>query len=291
MTNLQDLSTGCNPTWCPGCGNFGIWAAFKNAAAAKGWDNNNSVLVAGIGCHGNILNFIKLTSVEGLHGRAIPVATGLKLANHQLNVFVFTGDGDCLGEGGNHLIHACRRNHNLTIFIHDNAVYGLTTGQTSPASPQGYKSKSTPQGNLDHPFSPLALAIASGATFVARGLATDIPKLTELIIKANEHQGLAIVNILQPCITWNKDYTPVFYRDNTYYLDESHDKTNREQAFTKAIEWALPDGRQGEKQVPLGIFYQVDKPSYETTVPQITEKPLIENSSDRDLSDLFQKYT
>lgn len=284
MSNLQDLTTKCPPTWCPGCGNLGTWASFKMAAVKKGWDNTNAVMVAGIGCHGNILNFTKITSFEGLHGRAIPVATGIKLVSSDLNVFVFSGDGDSLGEGGNHLIHACRRNHNITVILHDNELYGLTTGQTSPASRHGFKSKSTPQGNPDQPFSPVALAIASGATFVARGYSGDIPKLTELIIKASEHQGFAIIDVLQPCVTFNHECTHQFFQQNTYWLDESFDPTNKEQAFAKALEW-------GEKQIPLGIFYQVDKPSYESEIPQIEDGALIKKNIPRDMSALLKKYT
>lgn len=284
MPKPEELNTACKPTWCPGCGNMAILAAFKNAAVAQGWDNTNSVLVAGIGCHGNIVNFIKLTSFEGLHGRAIPVATGIKLANHKLNVFVFSGDGDGLGEGTNHFVHAARRNHDLTIFIHNNGLYSLTTGQTSPTSPRGFKSKSTPSGNPDNPISPVTLAIASGATFVARAYSPDIPKLAELIIKANEHQGFSVIDILQPCITFNKEQTPLFYQENTYHLGTDHDPANKEAAFKKSLEW-------GEKQIPLGIFYQVDKPSYESQLPQIKEKPLIENFQARNLEDLFKKYT
>lgn len=280
----EDLLTGHPVTWCPGCGNFGIWGAFKNAAIKKGWDNNNTVLVAGIGCHGNIVNFTKLTSFEGLHGRAIPVATGIKLANNNLNVFVFSGDGDGLGEGGNHLIHACRRNHDLTIFLHNNGLYSLTTGQTSPTSQHGFKSKSTPDGNPDNPISPLTLAIAAGATFVARALAFDIPKLTEIMIKANEHQGLSVVEILQPCITLNKELTLLFLKENIYYLGEDYDPTNKEMAFKKALEW-------GEKEIPLGIFYQEEKSSYESGLLQLKEKTLVEHSPERkDLLELFKKY-
>ncbi|KKR80157.1 MAG: 2-oxoacid:ferredoxin oxidoreductase subunit beta [Candidatus Daviesbacteria bacterium GW2011_GWA1_41_61] len=282
MDKLEDLQT---PTWCPGCGNFGLWGAFKNAALKKGWDNTNSVLVAGIGCHGNILNFIRLTSFEGLHGRALPLATGIKIANHRLNVFVFTGDGDCLGEGGNHFIHTCRRNHNLTVLLHNNAIYGLTTGQTTPTSPHSFKSKSTPQGNPDWPISPLGLAIASGATFVARGYSGNLPKLTELIIQANEHQGLSVVEILQPCTTWNKEYTHPFFQENTYFLGENHDTSSKEAAFDKSLQW-------GVKQIPLGIFYQVEAPTFESQLLQIAEKPLIESSpKGRDLSELLKKYT
>jgi len=282
MIKIEDLTTKCNPTWCPGCGNFGIWGAFKNACVKKNWDNTNSVLVAGIGCHGNFINFIKLTSFEGLHGRAIPVATGIKLANHKLNVFVFSGDGDCLGEGGNHLLHASRRNHDLTVMIHNNELYSLTTGQTSPASPHGFKTKSTPLGNPDYPISPVTISIATGATFVARGYAGDIPNLTNLIIKANEHKGFSVIDVIQPCVTFNKDFDHKFFLENTYQL-QNHDITNKEEAFKKSLEW-------GVKQIPLGIFYQVQKPSYEETVPQIKEKPLIEISNIRkNLDDLFRK--
>jgi 2-oxoglutarate ferredoxin oxidoreductase subunit beta len=284
MTTLDELASPCDPTWCPGCGNFAIWAAFKNAAVKAGWNSTNTALVAGIGCHGHILNFLKMVSFEGLHGRAIPVATGIKLANHRLNVFVFTGDGDCLAEGGNHFIHACRRNHNIKIFIHDNAIYGLTTGQTSPTSPHEYKSKSTPSGNPDYPISPVSLAISAGATFVARGYAGDIPALTELMIEVAEHQGVAVLDILQPCVTWNKNYTPGFYQENTYQLDKKHDVTNKEAAFKKSLEWGI-------KQIPLGIFYQVDQPTYESQLPQIKDKPLIEISPERkDLRELFEKF-
>lgn len=284
MADAQDLNTKCPPTWCPGCGNFGTWAAFKMAAIKQGWDNTNTLMVTGIGCHGNIYNFTKLTSFEGLHGRAIPVATGAKLANNNLNVFVFSGDGDGLGEGGNHLIHSARRNHDLTIILHDNELYGLTTGQTSPATPHGMKTKSSPNGNLDYPFSPLALAIAAGATFVARAYSTDIAKLTEIIIKANAHKGFAIIDVLQPCVTFNKECTHQFLQQNTYWLGEDYDPTNKEAAFSKALEW-------GEKKIPLGIFYQEEKPSFESEIAQIKDQPLIKNVSPRDMQALFKKYS
>lgn len=284
MTNLPDLITPCSPTWCPGCGDFGIWGAFKNAAVKEGWDNTNSVMVAGIGCHGHICNYTKITSVEGLHGRPLPVAAGIKMANSRLNVFVFTGDGDSLAEGGNHFVHTCRRNHNLTVILHDNAIYGLTVGQTSPTSPHGFKTKSTPNGNPDYPISPMTLAIASGATFVARGYAGDIPGLTELIIKANNHDGLALVDILQPCVTFNKEYTHQFFQENCYKL-ENHDVTNKTEAFKKSLEW-------GPKQIALGVFYEEKKPSYESQIIQIKDEPLIEKPAERkNLSERFKKYT
>lgn len=284
MTTLADLKTPCDPNWCPGCGNLPLWAAFKNAAVEQGWDNTNTAIVAGIGCHGHIINFTKITSFEGLHGRPVPVATGVKLANNDLNVFVFTGDGDSLGEGGNHFIHACRRNHDISIFLHDNGLYALTTGQTSPASPHGFVSKSTPDGNLDNPLNPMVLAIAAGATFVARAYAGDIKHVTELMIAANEHKGLALVDILQPCVTFNKQFTHEFFRENTYKLGEDYDSTDKTAAFVKAQEFGL-------KQIPLGIFYKEDKPSYESQVPQIQQTPLVKHDPVRkDLDSLFKMY-
>lgn len=283
---MQDLTTPCAQNWCPGCGDIAIWAAFKTAVIRQGWDNTNTALVAGIGCHGHLLNFTKLTSFQGLHGRALPVAAGIKMANHNLNVFALTGDGDCLSEGGNHFIHACKRNHDITILIPDNSVYGLTTGQTSPTSPHGYKSKSTPEGNLENPLHPMALAIAAGATFVARGYASNIPQLTDLIIKAQQHKGVAVLDILQPCVTWNKIYTHAYFQENIYYLDASWDSTNKKAAFEKCLEW-------GPKQIPLGVFYQVNEPTYESQIPQIVEKPMIEISNDRKdgMADIFKHFT
>lgn len=285
MTTLDELTTPFAPNWCPGCGNFGLWGAFKNAAVKQGWDNMNSIMVAGIGCHGHICNFTKISAVEGLHGRPLPVAEGLKQANHSLNVFVFTGDGDSLAEGGNHFVHACRRNHNITIILHDNAIYGLTVGQTSPTSPHGFVTKSTPDGNPDFPISPLTLAIASGATFVARGYAGDIPALTDLIIQASEHDGLALVDVLQPCVTFNMEYTHQFFQENCYKLGAEYDSTNKAEAFKKSLEW-------GPKHIALGVFYKENKPSYESQIKQIQQKPLIEQPvSKRDLSELLKKYT
>jgi 2-oxoglutarate ferredoxin oxidoreductase subunit beta len=261
------------PTWCPGCGNFGIWAAFKNACTENKWDKNNTVMVAGIGCHGHIVNFVDMTFFEGLHGRAISVATGVKIVRPKTNVFVFTGDGDCLGEGGNHFLHACRRNHDLTILLHDNAVYGLTTGQTSPTSPCQYLSKSTPDGNPDSPINPVALAIISGATFVARAYSTNIPYLTQLIKQANDHHGLSVIDILQPCVTFNKDYTHQFFQNNSYYLDESYDPTNKLVALEKSFEW-VPN------KIPLGVIYE--------EIKTLNKSQEISPCKKRDISDILK---
>lgn len=284
MTTLEELTSPVACNWCTGCGNYGIWSAFKKAAVTAGWDNSNTALVAGIGCHGHIANFLKLSAFEGLHGRAIPVASGLKLTNHNLNVFVFTGDGDGLAEGGNHFIHAARRNQDLTIVLHDNALYGLTTGQTSPRSPRGYKSKSTPFGNIEEPFKPLQLALTAGATFLARAYTADTDALADLMMKANAHPGLAVIDVLQPCVTFNQVYTHAFYLANTYKLGDDYDPSDKNVAFEKTAEWGL-------NKIPLGILYQSKEPTYEEQVPQIKNKTLVQlGTPKRDLKKVFEKY-
>lgn len=281
-TEQFDTPNMCN--WCPGCGNMGIWTGFKRAAALEGWNNGNTAIVAGIGCHGHIMNFVNLTAFEGLHGRAIPVASGIKLANHKLNVFVFTGDGDCLAEGGNHFMHAARRNQNITVILHDNAIYGLTTGQTSPRSPKGYKSKSTPTGNIEEPLHPLRMALSAGATFLARVYSGDIPRLTEILIRANNHPGFAMIDILQPCVTFNRMYSHAFYQENIYEVGEKYDPTDKELAFAKSLEWGL-------KKIPVGVLYEVREPTYEEQVPQLASGALVAKPiKKRDISSLYNHY-
>lgn len=284
MTNSSDLVTPNNPTWCPGCGNFPIWLTFKNACVEKDWNNKNTVLVAGIGCHGHLVNFTKLTSIEGLHGRPLPLANGIKLANSNLNVFVFTGDGDCLGEGGNHFIHSARRNHNYTVILHDNGLYALTTGQASPVTEHDVKTRSTPSGNPDFPLNPVVMAIASGATFVARVYASDMPLLKELIIKANDHKGFAVIDVLQPCETFNRILTHKFYQENTYHLSPDYDPTNKSKAFEVAYEF-------GEKKIACGIIYQESKETHEEQYTYLENNALINlDVSNRDLDKLFSNY-
>ncbi len=284
MSITENLKTPNTLNWCPGCGNFAIWTAFLQAAKAEKWDATNTVAFAGIGCHGHISNFLEFSTFEGLHGRSLPVASGMKMANSKLNIFIFSGDGDCLSEGGNHFIHTCRRNHDITLVLHDNAIYGLTTGQTSPRSPHGFKSKSTPAGNFEEPLSPLSLAIASGATFVARAYSGDIETLQNIFVQANHHKGFAIVDVLQPCVTFNSMYTHNFYQKNIYYLDKQHDKTDKAAAFAKSLEWDLG-------KIPVGIFYQVQKPTYEEQITQTKDTTLIDlKESKRDISDLLEHF-
>ncbi|MCA9308115.1 2-oxoacid:ferredoxin oxidoreductase subunit beta [candidate division WWE3 bacterium] len=284
VESLSNSKTPNVPNWCPGCGDFGIWSAFKLAAQKKGWDSSNSAIVAGIGCHGHMVNFVQITAFEGLHGRSLPVASGIKMANNNLNVFSFSGDGDSLAEGCNHFVHTARRNHDITLILHDNAVYGLTTGQTSPRSPKGYVSKSTPAGSVEEPLNPLTMAIASGATFVAREYAGNIEQISELLIAANEHRGFSLVVILQPCVTFNHMYTHYFFQKNTYYLDKTHDITNKLHALEKSMEWDL-------NKIPLGIFYKVESPSYEDQIPVLQSGALgMRNIEVRNISDLYKGF-
>ncbi len=281
--SAYETPVACN--WCPGCGNLAIWSAFKRACAEQKWNDSNTAIVAGIGCHGHIVNFTKITAFEGLHGRAIPVASGIKLANHKLNVFVFTGDGDCLAEGGNHFIHAARRNQNMTVVLHDNAIYGLTTGQTSPRSPKGFVSKSTPDGNIDEPLHPLRLALASGATFLARVYAGDIEQVSEILVRANKHPGFAVVQVLQPCVTFNREYTHQFFKDNMYELPGSYDASNKESAFAKTLEWGI-------RQIPVGVLYEVRQPTYEEQIPQLAKRTLVAHDvRARKISPLYTSYS
>ncbi|MBI3576718.1 2-oxoacid ferredoxin oxidoreductase [Candidatus Gottesmanbacteria bacterium] len=270
MTSLtaDQLKTGFLPTWCPGCGDFGIWTALRDALAKCGIGPDDGLIVYGIGCHGNMYDWMNMYGVEGLHGRALPVAQGAKLANHNLPVIIVSGDGDCLGEGGNHFIHAAKRNPNLTVIIHDNQVYGLTTGQASPTAKQGFKTKSTPEGVVDEPVNPLTLAIVSGATFVARGFAGDIPGLAQLFAEAIAHKGFSVVDALQPCVTFDKVHTYQWYRQRLYQLtDEKYEPTDKFKALEKAMEWG--------DRIPVGLLYKEEKPTSEDREAALVDGPLI----------------
>jgi 2-oxoglutarate/2-oxoacid ferredoxin oxidoreductase subunit beta len=280
----SDFNTDRKPTWCMGCGNFGIWNSVKKAFLELKLHPHQILIVYGIGCSGNGTNFIKTYAFHALHGRALPVATGAKLANHKLKVMVMAGDGDGVGIGGNHFIHTSRRNPDITYIMHDNRVYGLTTGQTSPTSDRGFKTKSTPAGVLEEPVNPVLLALASGATFVARGFAGDTIHLTELIIQALSHRGFSFIDVLQPCVTFNRQNTYSSYRKIIYKLEDEkgYDRKNLVSAISKSLE---------EDKLPIGVFYQVEKPIYEDGLNQIKRKPLVEHViKDIDISDLLKNY-
>ncbi len=248
-------------------------------------DPSRVVFVEGIGCHGHLVNFLNTNHFEGLHGRPLPVAQGIKLANHELNVFVATGDGDCLGEGGNHFLHALRRNVDLVCLIFNNQRYSLTTGQASPTTEKGNVTKTSPFGLIEEELNPIALAIARGGSFVARSFAGDVQHLKETIIKAHQHRGLAVVDILQPCVTFNKVNTFQYFRERVYKLEDldGYDPHDKSLAVDKAFEW-------GQK-VPIGVFYREEKPTYESQLAQISEQPLVEQSlKDINLDKILREY-
>lgn len=276
------LSIPTSPTWCPGCGNFGIWTAFRDACEQFGYDNYNTAMVAGIGCHGHILNYTPISAFEGLHGRALPVASGIKLANPKLNVFVFVGDGDCFGEGGNHFIHSARRNHNITVILHDNAIYGLTTGQVSPLTRKGLKTKSTPEGNPITPFNPLLLALSSGASFIAREYSGNIDNLKKIIEQANRHKGFALIDVIQPCVTFNKNQSHTLAQRQTYYLDKRYDTSNYLQAIEKV---------QEKEQLPLGVLYQEERKTFEEEFFKLDKEWLGYRKKSRSIEHLMRELT
>jgi len=252
MITTEMLEEPQKVTWCTGCGNFGILAALKKTIIEINEPLHNLVLVSGIGCSSKIPHYIGgINSMHSIHGRPIPFATGVHLANTDLKVLVHTGDGDCLAEGLGHFIHAARRNVNLAVFIHNNGVNGLTKGQYSPSSPRGYVSNTSPPppGAPMDPVNSIALAIGAGATFVARGFSGDQKSLVALMSEAILHKGFAVVDILQPCVTWNRLLTWKYFNEHTYSLQENgHDVTNKLQAVEKAME-------NGDRY-PVGVFYR-----------------------------------
>ncbi len=272
---LEQLTTPVKPTWCPGCGNFGIWMALKNALVKLGIPHENIVIVYGVGCHANMRDWMHVYGVEGLHGRSIPVAQGIKLANPKLTVIAVAGDGDCLGEGGNHFIHAAKRNPDITVILHDNNVYGLTTGQASPTAKKGFVTKSTPEGVADEPVNPISLALVTGASFIARGFAGEMANLTDLFVRAITHKGFSLVDVLQPCVTFDKVHTYDWYRKRVYTMESVSQSIS--EAFSKAMEWG--------DRIPTGIFWSQDRPTSEDLETALDGKNLLVQTSgipDRD---------
>jgi 2-oxoglutarate ferredoxin oxidoreductase subunit beta len=258
--NNLDLKT--KNTWCPGCGNFGILQAIKNAISIlekKGIGKENFVLATGIGCHAKIVDYININTFYGLHGRAVAAAVGIKIGNPNLKVLVSSGDGDSYNEGISHLIYAAKRNIDLTVLIHDNRNFALTTGQYSATSPRGFKGRSTPEGSLETAFNPLELMMASGATFIARGYAAKIDHLTNLIVQAIEHKGFSFIDILDPCVAWFNTFED--YNKKVYELKDN-DLSSKEEATKRILEW---DYNNGDK-IPIGVFYKIEKPNFDGEV-------------------------
>ncbi len=267
---MADLKGKVDPDWCPGCGDFGVLAAVQKALVELQIPNHQVATVSGIGCSSNFPGFINTYGMHTLHGRSLPVASGLKLANHDLTVLVTGGDGDGFGIGCGHFVHAMRRNINLNYFVLDNQIYGLTTGQTSPTSRIGMKTKSNPYGNMDTPVNPITLALSAGATFVGRGFSGDQKHLTELIKSAIQHKGFSFLDIFSPCVTYNKDNTFQWFRPRVKKLEDNpeYDATNWVGAMEKATLWG--------EEIPIGKFYErTDLPTLEETEPVLDAGPLI----------------
>ncbi len=285
MTAITDFAISQRSQWCVGCGDFAIVGALKQALAELDIPNHQTVISSGIGCSGKAPHYINTFGFEGLHGRALPVASGIKLANHKLNVIALGGDGDGYGIGAGHFVHVMRRNYDIAYIVHDNQIYGLTTGQASPTTQVGMKTKTTPNGVVESQFNPLATAIIGGASFVGRAFAGDIVHLKAMMKEAIAHRGFALLDVLQPCVTFNKLNTYDFFTQRCYKLQEAgHDSSDK----AKAIEKAMEDYSSNYAKIPVGVFYKVDKPTYEDTIPWLKEKALVEQSLDGiDISSVY----
>ncbi len=256
----MELGTKAKNTWCPGCPNFMILAAFKDVVKemveAGEMKLENLTVGSGIGCHGKISDYLNVNTFNGLHGRIIPLLTGIKVANPDLQVVGFCGDGDAFAEGIEHVIHAAKRNSDITVFVHNNQVFALTTGQVTPTSAKGQKGRTTPAGNPEEPINPLFLLLSAGATFVARTYALQMPQTKEIMKKAMRHHGFAVVEIIQPCITF--DDTREFFNSRLAPLPADYDNKNFDTALAKV--------REQSGQIPIGVFYEASRPTYEEQV-------------------------
>ena len=258
-----------DPDWCPGCGDFGVLKALKMAAGRLGIKPKDLMVVSGIGCSSNLPGFFHSYGVHSLHGRAVAVAEGIKLANHSLNVVVTGGDGDGYGIGIGHFIHAMRRNIDITYVVMNNQIYGLTTGQASPTTMKEVRTKSTPRGNAELPINPIALALVSGATYVARAFSGEPEHMARMIAGGIAHRGFSLIDVFSPCVTYNKINTYPWFKQRVYKLEEQadYDCSRAETALQKSFEW-------GDK-IPLGVFYEDQQPTYEDSEPTLQRGPLV----------------
>ena len=259
----KDFQGDVRPDWCAGCGDYGVLSSLQNAYAKLGKGNHEHLTVSGIGCSSNLPGYIQTYGMHTLHGRSLAVATGAKLANHEMNVVVTGGDGDGYGIGGNHFIHTMRKNIDLLYIVMDNQIYGLTIGQASPTSLMDMKTKSTPFGNIEAPLNPIAMAIVTGATYVARGFSGNPRQLAELMYNGMQHKGFALIDVFSPCITFNRDNTTAFFKQRVTEL-EDHDPSNKAAALEQAVKWG--------DEIPIGLLYQ------DTSRPALDEmEPVLEN--------------
>ena len=262
MAQVKEYLGKVKPDWCPGCGDYAVLNALQRALADLDIAPHNVQVVSGIGCSSNLPGFLHAYGFHGLHGRALPVASGVKLANHDLTVIAVGGDGDGYGIGVGHFVHTCRRNIDMTYLVMDNQLYGLTTGQASPTTEKDIRTKSTPEGTIEIALNPPALALTCGATYVARGFSGDNLHLAQLMKGAIEHRGFAVVDVFSPCVTYNKHNTYPWFRERVYKLEEEkHDTADFRLAMEKAFEWGA--------RIPIGVFYKVERPTYEDEEPSL----------------------
>lgn len=284
--DIKDFKSSDEIAWCPGCGNFGILNAVKKTLVNLGKPPKDILLVSGIGQAAKLPHYVKCNCFNGLHGRALPVAAAAKIANHTLTVLVTTGDGDCYGEGGNHLIHNIRRNTDITAIVHDNQIYGLTKGQASPTTDPGYVTKVQMEGVVLDPLHPLEMAIALGAGFVARGYSLDIEHLSWLISEGIKHKGFSLIDVLQPCVSFNKKNTYEWYTQRVYKVndDSSYNPEDKMAAYEKAHEWG--------DRIPVGIIYRTEKETYEEKRGLSQRAPLVEEQiEDIDITSILSEFT
>lgn len=265
---IETYAGPVEPDWCPGCGDFGVLKAVKTAAARAGVQTKDLVVVSGIGCSSNLPGFLHAYGVHSLHGRAVAVASGIKLANTDLKVVITGGDGDGYGIGLGHFIHAMRRNLDLAYVVMNNQIYGLTTGQASPTTTKGHRTKSTPRGNVELPINPIALALVSGATYVARGFSGEPNHLAGLIAGGIQHKGFALIDVFSPCVTYNHLNTYPWFKERLYKIEDhpGYDSALPAAAMEKSFEW-------GER-IPIGLFYRDEQPTYEDSDPVLRQGPL-----------------
>lgn len=273
MSNLDAFLNHEEVTWCPGCGDYPILKCLKESLVKLGLEPHRVMIVSGIGCGSKLPYYIRANGFNALHGRALPVAEGMRLANHSLKMVVVTGDGDGLGIGGNHFIHAMRRNPDLTHIVQNNQIYGLTKGQFSPTSDKGFVSGTSPDGSIEFPANAVLMGVTGGATFVARSTSGNPQHLTDILTRAMQHKGYSLVDVLQPCITFNKVNTYQWYKQRAVNVESEPDYNPKDRlwAFKKALEW-------GER-IPIGVIYlNTEAPTYEEQMPAIKERPLVDQS-------------
>ncbi|HET90661.1 MAG TPA: 2-oxoacid:ferredoxin oxidoreductase subunit beta [Chloroflexi bacterium] len=283
MLTRQDFEGKERPTWCPGCGNHAILNGIKMALVEQNIAPHQAFIVTGVGCGSKLPHYMKITGFHTLHGRTLTVATGARLANHGLPIIAVHGDGDGYGEGLSHFLNTVRRNLNIVDVVQDNRIYGLTKGQYSPTSEQGKRTPTSPHGAIEQPVQPLALAITAGATFVARGYSGELKHLAWLIGEALQHPGYALVDVLQPCVTFNRNYAYDFYNERVYKLEEEegYDPSDRPAAWQKAFEWG--------DRIPIGIVYRSEPlPTYEEQIPALQAGPLVDQPLEKLRAEQFQ---